>query len=72
MTDIDRLGWTLNVSKITIIVLIILLLFYKVMLTSALIVLINNSIKKNLLKKAINILTAIFISHKSNIKIFLK
>ena len=42
------------------------------MLMSILRVLINNSIKKNLLKKRINILTAIFISHKSNIKIFLK
>ena len=56
----------------TIIVLIILLLFYRIMLMSILRVLINNSIKKNLLKKRINILTAIFISHKSNIKIFLK
>ena len=45
------------------------------MLTSALRALVNNSVKESFYekrKKAINILTAFFISHKSDIKIFLK
>ena len=45
------------------------------MLTSVLKVLIKNPIKENFYekrKKAINILTAFFISHKSDVKIFLK
>ena len=46
-----------------------------VMLTSALRALVNNSVKKSFYrkrKKKINILTAFFISHKSDVKTFLK
>ena len=44
------------------------------MLTNAFRVLINNLFKKSLYKKkkTINILIAFFISHKSDVKIFLK
>ena len=45
------------------------------MLTSALKVLINNSVKESFYKekkKKINVLTAFFISHKSDVKTFLK
>ena len=45
------------------------------MLTNALRILINNLFKKSFLgkeKKIINVLTAFFIFHKSNVKIFLK
>ena len=54
-----------------------MLIFYLwVMLTSALRVLVNNPIKTSFYgkrkKKTINILTAFFISHKSDVKTFLK
>ena len=46
----------------------------RVILTSALKVLIKNPVKESFYKKkkTINILTAFFISHKNDIKIFLK
>ena len=43
------------------------------MLTSALRILVNNPVKESFYeKKKINILTAFFIFHKSNVKNFLK
>ena len=44
------------------------------MLTSALRALVNNSVKESFMggKKTINILTTFFISHKSDVKTFLK
>ena len=44
------------------------------MLTSALRILVNNPVKESFYekKKTINILTAFFIFHKSNVKNFLK
>ena len=48
---------------------------FKEMLTSVLKALIKNSVKKSFIgkeKKTINILTIFFISHKNDVKIFLK